>query len=127
MKQELEDEFKSRWPTWFAGLRGQPMDSCLAFGFECTDGWYDLLKRLCEDIEALGPPEDFRVLQVKEKFGGLRFYTSGCSEAIHKRVDQAEKESYETCEECGTTSNVTTGGKGWISTLCDDCRKPEDK
>jgi hypothetical protein len=127
MRDELESKFKERWPTWFRGLRdGDPMETCLVFGFECSDGWNDLLWRLCEDIEEIGPGEDFRVLQVKEKFGGLRFYTGAAPHEVHDRIEQAEKESYETCEVCGTKENVTTGGRGWISTLCDNCRKPKD-
>lgn len=125
MKDELENKFKERWPTWFAGLRGSPMETCLAFGFECGDGWYDLLWRLCEDIERIGPGEDFRVLQVKEKFGGLRFYIGAAPREVHDRIDLAEQESYDTCEICGTKENVTSEG-AWISTLCGNCRKPRN-
>ena len=123
MDDKIEKQFKERWPKWFGGLDASPMKSCLAFGFECSSGWRDLLWQLCEDIEKLGPGDDFEVHQVKEKFGGLRFYTSGTTNEVSDRISQAESESYETCESCGTKENVTTGGKGWISTLCDKCRK----
>lgn len=62
-------------------------------------------------------------VQVKEKFGGLRFYVDGASSEIYAMISFAENMSYHICEQCGTTTNVTTGGKGWISTLCDSCRK----
>ncbi len=45
-------------------------------GFTHEDGWFDILWRLCVDLEPLvteleraGGPK-FEVLQVKEKFGG---------------------------------------------------------
>ena len=73
-------------------------------GFTHDDGWFDLLWRLCEDLEPLvaefaaaGGPK-FEVLQVKEKFGGLRFYVN-CrrNEAIRQRIGIAADESFLTC------------------------------
>jgi hypothetical protein len=51
-------------------------ESLMSFGFEVNDGWYDLIYELCNDLENIGKEEkiDILVLQVKEKFGGLRFY-----------------------------------------------------
>lgn len=121
MDVQLVKKFYDRWPKWFQGLTQSPMESCLAFGFECADGWFDVLWRLCEDIEKLNPPEEFEVYQVKEKFGGLRFYVGAATEEIFDRIEQAEKESYETCETCGSKDNVTSEGS-WIVTLCKECR-----
>jgi hypothetical protein len=42
-------------------------------GFEHDDGWFDILRRLCEDLEPLVAGHEFKVLQVKEKFGGYVF------------------------------------------------------
>jgi hypothetical protein len=82
MHKELEEKFRDRWPGWFRDLYGDYRLTCMAWGFAHDDGWFDLVWRLCEAIEALGPDEDFKVEQVKEKFGGLRFYVSGGNEAI---------------------------------------------
>jgi hypothetical protein len=60
--------------------------------------------------------------QVKEKFGGLRFYYNGGDEKIDGMVWLAEHMSYQICEECGTTENLGQT-KGWIKTLCGDCAK----
>jgi len=126
MQKELEDKFLEKWPTWFAGLHdGDPRETCLAFGFECSDGWNDLLWRLCEDIEKLGPGEDFRVEQVKEKFGGLRFYTSGTNTEVFNRITEAENESYKTCEFCGSKEDVTSTGS-WVTTRCKSCREKKN-
>jgi hypothetical protein len=55
-------------------------------GIECGDEWFHLVDELssaCEaEIEALiaqGVPKEHwpRIAQIKEKFGGLRFYVSG--------------------------------------------------
>ena len=57
--------------------------------------------------------------QVKEKFGGLRFYYRGGDEYISGLVRMAESMSYVTCEECGSPTKSTTGG--WIVTMCQSC------
>jgi hypothetical protein len=62
-------------------------------GFEHGDGWFDILWRLCVDLEPLvaefeqETESQFEVLQVKEKFGGLRFYVN-CrrNDAIRHRI-----------------------------------------
>ena len=98
------------------------MKSCMAWGLEVEDGWYDLIDRLCEDIMKEKPAEDFCASQVKEKFGGLRFYTWGGSDRIDDLISAAQAESYKICEVCGSREDVTSEGS-WIKTLCRDCRK----
>jgi len=91
----------------------------MAFGFECGDGWFNIIYTLCEKLIEL--KFDGQVVQVKEKFGGLRFYISGGPEAVYDAIEEAEQRSLETCETCGKPGRPNT--KGWISTLCDECRK----
>jgi hypothetical protein len=57
------------------------------------------------------------VQQIKEKFGGLRFYYQGGDEYIHGLVCMAESWADVTCEECGSIGKRRSGG--WIRTLCD--------
>lgn len=121
MKAELVQKFYDRWPDWFQGLTQSPMQSCLAFGFECGDGWFDLLWKMCEDIEELHPDDTFEVYQVKSKFGGLRFYIGSATNEIFDRINLAEQESYKTCEACGSKESVTSEGS-WVITLCKECR-----
>jgi len=54
--------------------------------------------------------------QVKEKFGGLRFYYGGGDEVIHNYVDFAEHLSYRTCEQCSKPGEPYSDG--WVLTLC---------
>ena len=107
-------------------------ESLMAFGFECGDGWYNLNWKLCEKIEKeikSFKNDDlknyqkypFEVVQVKQKFGGLRFYTNWGTDKIYELINEAEEKSYTVCESCGEVGRVRDGG--WISTLCDKCVK----
>lgn len=85
---------------------------------ECVGaGWRNLLDRLIDDLFVLG--WDGVVAQVKEKFGGLRFYIGSGDSKIWDRIQEAENESYRTCEDCGDLGKPRRGG--WIKTLCDKC------
>ena len=55
--------------------------------------------------------------QVKEKFGGLRFYVQAATDAHYQYISFAESMSYRTCEECGSPGKTYTDG--WHTTLCD--------
>lgn len=55
-------------------------------------------------------------VQVKEKFGGLRFYTNSGDDIIYAYISMAESMSYRTCEVCGSPGKVYRDG--WHTTLC---------
>jgi len=55
--------------------------------------------------------------QVKEKFGGLRFYVQAATDKHYQYITFAESMSYRTCEECGNPGKTYTDG--WHMTLCD--------
>lgn len=57
--------------------------------------------------------------QIKEKFGGLRFYIHGGTEKHHNIIEASEAMSYYVCEVCGTMSTAMLRSDGWYSTLCD--------
>jgi hypothetical protein len=83
--------------------------------FECNSGWYQIIKDLITDLIALGWNRE--TCQVKEKFGGLRFYINAGSDEIHDRIMEAERLSYETCEVTGQPGKLRTN-LGWFVTLC---------
>jgi hypothetical protein len=56
-------------------------------------------------------------VQVKEKFGGLRFYVQAATDKHYSYISFAESMSYRTCEECGNPGKTYTDG--WHMTLCD--------
>jgi len=108
------------------------------FGIECGDGWLWLLDKLASYInDILGEKicyieerdveKKFYVLQVKEKFGELRFYwqlEGNCPktfEQISNAVSFAEYLSNFICEECGSINAETRDINGYLMTLCDNC------
>jgi NMD protein affecting ribosome stability and mRNA decay len=105
-----------------------PSESLMSYGFACGDGWAGLLISLSEKIMKLNPEGTIRVDQVKEKYGGLRFYYGGSTptkeiaEKILKVIGEAEQNSYKVCEECGAKGNLRKD-LPWIQTLCDKCYK----
>jgi hypothetical protein len=56
-------------------------------------------------------------VQVKEKFGGLRFYVQAATDEHYNYITFAESMSYKTCEVCGAPGKRYTDG--WHQTLCD--------
>jgi hypothetical protein len=125
MKPELEKKLYDEFPGLYEQRDWSIQASCMPWGFECGDGWFDLIyklsKRLAETTDKV------RAVQVKEKFGGLRFYYT-YSEPVDDAIDDkvrvfinvAEDASFEICEWCGSRENVTQT-QGWIVTLCDKC------
>jgi hypothetical protein len=69
------------------------------------------------DISITPRVEWIRIEQIKEKFGGLRFYYQGGDDHISGMVTMAEIWAGRTCEKCGNKGERRGGG--WIRTLCD--------
>jgi len=106
----------------------KPFTPFEGFYIECGEGWCDLLDKLCTDIEKEldKDPElkkDFKIAQIKEKFGSLRFYTYSYTEEIDKLIDEAQSKSEVTCETCGQPGK-THSISGWLTTLCPKCALP---
>lgn len=124
MRIELEEKLVSKYPELFRDKNSPPTESLMCFGCECGDGWFEIINRACERISShiknRKEDTDFRWMQIKEKFGGLRLYEFGhSSEYIQGVIAMAESMSYCTCEQCGKPG--APKGKGWITTLCDEC------
>ena len=114
----------------------QIIDSCPIiyrnfYDFECGNGWLPLIHQLSLHLENIVKKEiktfDIDgelpfVQQVKEKFGGLRFYISHGTNSMFELIDETEKRCFDLCEICGSINNVETKGSGWIKTLCEECR-----
>jgi hypothetical protein len=110
------NKMETAYPKMFADRYG---------GFAVGAGWWPILEALCANIQS---HIDWRnresetvpqvvVEQIKEKFGGLRFYYRGGDEQIHGMVRMAEAWADRSCEECGAPGERRNGG--WIRTLCD--------
>lgn len=102
----------------------------IAFGFECGDGWADLLVELCEKIQQYlntlpkDVANDIVALQVKEKYGTLRFYVAYYDETVEAFIQEAEQKSSCICEQCGKPGKVR--GSRWYYTACDEHTREED-
>lgn len=73
-------------------------------------------------------PEKIRqvvAVQVKEKFGTLRFYYDGGDDYIRGLASMAEAMSARTCESCGNPATQTHGG--WIKTICQPCQDSREQ
>jgi len=59
------------------------------------------------------------VVQIKEKFGTLRFYCDNTNDYARGVIDMTEALSAEICEVCGGRGR-RVGGR-WVQTLCENC------
>ena len=141
MRDDLDRQLCEKYPLIFADRNKSMMETCMCWGFEHGDGWYQIIDSLCGNIQnhidwqnenfAKGYPHYEKpvpqvvAVQVKEKFGTLRFYYNGGDDVIDGMVRMAESWSAVACEECGAPG--TQNSQGWIKTLCETHRKERDQ
>ena len=91
-------------------------------------GWYGILKEI--DSLLLSCDPDYTILQIKEKFGSLRYYfkfSDSCSlnreqrNELHNKVRYIESRSVNMCEGCGCASSIHKRGEYSVSNKCDAC------
>jgi hypothetical protein len=159
MKQELDKLLCEKYPKMMVNRNKSMIETCMCWGFECGDGWYNIIDILCGKLcsEYLGTKSRYDFIkdrvgekmygnasgdiitqgeidlrkqlmdeealkvpvasQVKEKFGGLRFYVQAATDKHYNFISFAESMSYRTCESCGAEGKTYTDG--WHTTLCD--------
>ena len=95
------------------------------FGAECGEGWKCLYEPIIEWIEKYNINKDkeqqIEIHQIKEKFGGLRFYCNFYTDELKEMIRNAEQESFRVCEFCGTKENVGHTISSWYTTCCEKC------
>lgn len=131
LQRELEKAFPVLWREDDHGRKTYP---------NVGVGWQQILWDCSAEITAeidsvkqLYPVEDLpRVSQVKEKFGGLRFYTGSIvlpiADSIRDIILKYVNLSFETCEQCGESGKTRHHFPelpdirfGWVKTLCESC------
>ena len=171
MKPELDKALCEKYPKIFVNRHADMSTTAMCWGLEVGDGWYNLIDTLCEaltytyttsikvdeeDGKHLGikpyadnyyftvEPPQVIADQVKEKFGGLRFYyhleynernnylletekypdlqqiVDRYSDYINGIIHFAEIASGRTCEETGQPGELHSAGgsrKGWLKTV----------
>lgn len=92
---------------------------------ECSEGWSILIKNCASTIEHYikrkipkDEQENYYATQVKQKFGGLRFYFSQPDPFIDGVIELAEIHSFYVCEKCGNSA-TKRNIKNYLITLCD--------
>jgi hypothetical protein len=127
MKTELQNKLFDKYPKIFAQKDLPTSQTSLCWGIDTGDGWYDILDTLCGQIQNHQNLFGLNVeaVQVKQKFGGLRFYYNGGDEFIEGLTSMAEAISNRTCEECGSPATTTTRGH-YTKTQCLRCSACED-
>ena len=91
----------------------------LELGWQVNFGWR-LLHELNILVQAMDHPENFRITQIKEKFGEFRLYCNGGKD-IWQLIDDYTNYSRTICIRCGQPATVAS--TGWISFYCDRCAK----
>jgi hypothetical protein len=158
VRKELDEALCAKYPLIFRDRRANMQVTAMCWGFECGDGWYNIIDTLCglltsdyrqaksrydnikdkvdqvqnewskkivtqemiDEAKSKLDEETLKVpvaVQVKEKFGGLRFYVQAATDKHYQFISFAEVMSYRTCEECGAPGKTYTDG--WHTTLCD--------
>ena len=143
----FEAECYEKYPVFLKEMSLDEMQSCMAFGFSCGEGWYKALDEFFQSVETLnsllfqlGWP-DYAVVakQIKEKYGLITVFwdietpeefNKDVSDSIYKHMMSIES-SLEfrcvlTCEKCGKVSSDLKRTKGWISYLCEDCYRERE-
>jgi hypothetical protein len=86
-------------------------------------GWAPLVNRVFDKLESV--KGTVNIIQVKEKYGGLRIYTDYSNKKLNEVICEVERESLKMCEECGQSGKLR--GKSWYYTSCDEHTRPGDK
>ncbi len=146
MRKELQDKLYEKHPEIFCQKDLSMQQTAMCWGIDCGDGWYSIIDNLCSNIDSHIENKNWEIkhkkdrgelpqdapnfpqveaTQVKEKYGGLRFYVNYYDEYISGMIHMAESMSYDICESCGNPGKPNE--QGWISTLCDPCREEDRK
>lgn len=79
-------------------------------------GWESLIDEIFDKLDSMEHPP--LIVQVKEKFAGLRVYTDRYVPELEDVIQEASKKSFKICQACGKPGKIR--GKGWHYTSCDE-------
>lgn len=130
-RMDLNKRLIERYP--FLEIRGwdesKPGDFCSTWLDQMPMGWKKTLGiQLCEELREellrIDPAllNTYKVSQVKEKYGTLRWYGVGYSDRMDDIITKYNDFSKYTCIICGKI-NVPIFDDGWISPFCIECYK----
>jgi len=89
---------------------------------EVDEGWYQIIVDCDKELTEIDP--NYGILQIKEKFGGLRYYMTPSNDTtpeqrdkMYEVIEKYEKKSFETCEATGRPGVLMQSIGGWRKTL----------
>lgn len=127
MNPELDALLCQRHPQIFQNRRTDPQTCAMGWGLQCGDGWFDLIDTLCErlqqEAEHSNAPHVI-AMQVKQKWGRLRFAVESATERQQAMIDMAEALSARLCEQCGKPGRMQCIGS-FRTPLCAEHAPPE--
>ena len=91
-------------------------EALLKVPYNPKDNWD--VPAVCENDTWLN---HYRLCQVKEKYGSLRWYDNGATKEVHDIIHEYEIKSEQTCIACGEPAKYIS--QGWISPFCEKCAK----
>ena len=104
MRKEHEELLYLSYPELFIEHTKSMYETAMCRGFQCGDGWYELINELCAEIQRLvldGKMPPVIVVLVKEKEGRLRFRFRGGNNVTRLLAAEVEMRSEMICEACG--------------------------
>lgn len=120
MSPELDAQLCQRYPKIFADRRASIQTSCMAWGFSCGDGWFEIVEAICAQLQHMtdheGAPQVV-ASQVKEKFGSLQFYVQKATKEQINEILRIAGRSNHICEVCGAPGARVVAG-GWQQVRC---------
>ena len=124
----MEDyEFKiiKKYPELFGKIPFDESETAMSDGFRVNDGWIPLLEEAFEKLSIVVKEKelkDFKILQVKEKFGDLRIYTTmSYNEDISSIISETVDKSIKTCSICSSELDKDTRSSYLMGSVCKNC------
>lgn len=120
MNPENTNRLFEDFPELYRGRDLPVTENLMSFGFCCGDGWFEIIYTLSQQIQDynLAHPEATVIaVQVKQKFGELRFYVSQSIPEIDALIREATVRSLQTCELTGQPGVLCRQGN-YYQTLC---------
>lgn len=155
MNRHYDNYLTRKYPLLYRDRHDSASKTVMFWGFSCGDGWFNIINTLSKalsapylqakysyefmkennakpelieekrlEMEALKLNHPLAV-QVKEKFGGLRFYARNITPELDQFIQFAESMAANTCEVCGKRGRRRS--IGWVKTLCNEHAKGAKK
>lgn len=123
--KELIEKYPFLMP--YRVVTGEPLED---YDYEFTwlddmeDGWriafgLQMMEELKQTLVKINYLDEYKLMQVKEKFGSLRWYDNGRSNEMNDVIAKYEDLSEKTCGFCGEKAKYIS--KGWIYPYCKEC------